>query len=243
MPLASECIKSKWDVQEDRIINCVTGMTRVGKGMSFSSSQVSRGLDPSPKSSPAQSSQFQSSTSRSLRSPSSSTVLNDGPPLSPVGLYGRARPEIIVGAHELSRSNPSRALWEAAQGLESRPSVPGSPQRPGSRASNSSSPMNSAFLHGSSSPSSSQRPRTTSSFCPGARSSPTSWSSQGTGASPGPCYVPSETAYHLQQRRLGRDPKSDSVAMMERPSTGAPRIGREKRFLPGLNYYVTMVCS
>jgi hypothetical protein len=55
--------------------------------------------------------------------------------------------------------------------------------------------------------------------------------------------VPSETAYHLQQRRLGRDPKSDSVAMMERPSTGAPRIGREKRFLPGLNYYVTMVCS
>ena len=56
---------------------------------------------------------------------SSTGGAHGGPLVSPVGsshrLYGQARPEFVVGAHELSRSNPMRAVWSAAAGLDARP--------------------------------------------------------------------------------------------------------------------------
>lgn len=80
----------------------------------------------------------------------------------------------------------------------------------------------------------------TSSFCPGKRSTPSSWLGGSLGKdSPGPCYVANESAMKLRNRRLGNAVDEDKIIMMERPTTGLV-LGREKRFCEGTNSFISM---
>lgn len=252
MPTASACVHSKNEaLDSNRIIDCVSGMTRKDKGVGFGF-QKSERFSTSGRS--EQSVDF-NSTGKSIPStrPSSTRPSTTGSQVRQTGtastknvtLYGKDRQMQLVGAQELARSNPLSSQWAASMGPSSKPKPFTNEELQRRRTmplkSSVQYPLGPVIVVDEQLAADEARGRpNTSSFCKGRRSTPANWSGGRKGVdSPGPIYVPNETSYRLLSKKVTGSPNKMSIVMMPRETTGL-KLGTEQRFAPGLGSFETM---
>lgn len=281
MPVASQHKHDKWaPVKDSRVINCVSSMTRVGKGVGFGAQRTGRFGEktvsaPSDVRSKTGGSIGARTRSRpgtsqaSVLSADNNSLVSCTRSVELFGLEHKAQPpsSLVGGAASVGgfgeeRNNAAapwtmtntktKDNWAASQGspnkpramssesLERRRTIKGDHRAHTSGGGQIGYPLGPMLSMSHSASSSIGSRPSTSSFCKGKRSTPSSWLGGSMGKdSPGPCYVPSESAFKLQNRRQGKSQEHDNIIMMERPTTGLV-LGREERFCDGAGSFFSM---